>query len=372
MKKTVVQLVMFKSIYNENLQKYLNKNINFIKRFDLIEINIIDNMSEFEKVNEFKKYNEINIFNKLIYFYLFNKYLILKYGHLKGSILHIQCISGRYVFLLYFFKKTFSKIILTFWGSDLLRANNIKILLLNVLCHYADIITFGTKSFSEIFNKKFYNKYDNKIRIVDFGIQIISEIDEVTECEIKSFIKKYNICDCKKIVAIGYNRSKAHQHIKVINSIINSKVGFDEIFVIFPWTYGEEEVEYREQINNLIKDKYDYVFIDEELTNKEIAALRCLIDILINVEITDVMSSSMLETLYAKNLVITGSWLPYDDIYKEGVSMVCVNSVDEIGDKLKNLLNRQIDEMVLKQNSEIIRKLFNWETCINKWISLYE
>lgn len=372
MKNKVVQLVAFKSVYNDYLQENLKKNPDFAGDFDLIDINIEDDMMEFENAKGFKRFKDISNINRLIYFYYFNKYLILKYNYLKGSILHIQSVSAKYAFLLCFFKKVFSKIIVTFWGSDLLRAEDNKKVLLRVISHFSNIITFETKAFSELFKKQISNNYNSKIRIVDFGIQMLNDIDDVKCFDIASFKKQYGICLESKVIAIGYSRIAEHQHVKVINSLIHSNVNKEGIFIVFPWTYGEEHRGYRDQIEDSIKGKFDYVFIDNNLTNKDMAVLRCVTDILVNVETTDVMSFSMLETLYAKNIVITGSWLPYDDIYNEGVYMARVDSVDEVGNKIKYLLNNSVDTRVVDQNKKIIGKLYRWDNCINKWIDLYK
>lgn len=371
MKKKVVQLIASESLYNENLQMNLKKNEKFVSHFDLIEISIDKEMKEFEETNNIKKFKELSSFKRIIYLYRFNKYLIIKYKYLKGSILHIQFVQTKYAFMIWFFKTIFSKIVTTFWGSDLLRIKENKKILLRVISHYSDIITFETKSFSQIFCKKISDKYSDKIRIVDFGIQILDDIDNIDSNDINAFKREFKIDNDRVVAAIGYSRIVEHQHIDTINSLIKSNIKKNDIFIVIPWTYGFEVEGYREKIEDLIKDKFDYVFIDRKLTNKEMATLRCVIDILIHVETTDVLSFSMLETLYAKKNVITGSWLPYDDIYKCGVVMERVDRVDEVGERIKKILNRPLDIRIAQNNRRIIERLYRWDNCIDNWVSLY-
>ncbi len=50
---------------------------------------------------------------------------------------------------------------------------------------------------------------------------------------------------------------------------------------------------------------------------------------MIQLQATDSFSSSMRETLYAGNIVITGDWLPYGTLDEKGVFMLKVSSVEE-------------------------------------------
>lgn len=372
-KRKVVQLVSFKSAYNENLQTNLRSNHEFASNFDLVEINFEDIMIEFESRFGFKPYKEINIINKIRYLLTLNKYLINKYDHLKGSILHIQYVLPKYAFLIYFFKKTFTKTIITFWGSDVLRIDrSSKKIPLKILSWYSDIITFETKAFSDIYKKTISNKFNNKIRIVDFGIEILSIIDKITNSDIESFKQKFNINSNSKVVVIGYNKNIEQQHVKVVKSLLDSKIKKEDVFLIFPWTYGSEIVGYKDQIKDLMEDRFNYLFIENRLTDKEVAILRCCTDILVNVETTDVLSSSMLETLYAENIVITGSWLPYEDMYGIGVVMEQVDDIDEVGFKIAHLITNNYDSKIKSQNKKHIGELYIWSNCISKWVDLYK
>lgn len=372
-KRKVVQLVSFKSAYNENLQTNLRSNHEFASNFDLVEINFEDIMIEFESRFGFKPYKENSILNKIRYLFILNKYLINKYDHLKGGILHIQFVLPKYAFLIYFFKKTFTKTIITFWGSDVLRIDkNSKKIPIKVLSWYSDIITFETKAFSDIYKKTISNKFNNKIRIVDFGIEILSIIDKITHSDIESFKQKFNINSNSKVVVIGYNRNIEQQHVKVVKSLLDSKIKKEDVFLIFPWTYGSEIVGYKDQIKDLMGDRFNYLFIENRLTDKEVAILRCCTDILVNVETTDVLSSSMLETLYAENIVITGSWLPYEDMYDIGVVMEQVDDIDEVGFKIAHLITNNYYSKIKSQNKKHIGELYIWSNCISKWVDLYK
>ncbi len=371
MKTKVVQFVSFSSLYNENLQCELNKSKRFNTKFELEEINLENEMSSFEKINEIREYKKLTKFGKIIYWIRFNGFLYKKYSYLKGSVVNIQFVNSNYVFLLPFIKKIFSKVIISFWGSDLLRQEKKQYLKLRLLSNNADIISFETPEFSRIFKTKIGYKYDAKIKLARFGVSLLSEIDAITDEEIGAFLKKYKINRSKTVVAVGYNRTEAQQHIPVIDSIIKANIDRNKVFFVFPWTYGIDDNEYKKAIVSRVNDKYDYAFIEEKLSNIEVAALRCATDIMIQVQTTDVMSSSMLETLYAQNEIITGKWLPYQDIYNKGVSMNTVNDANEVGETLNNILAKRMDNEILENNKKTIKSLYAWNNSIDTWIDLY-
>lgn len=371
MKTKVVQFVSFSSLYNENLQCELNKSERFNEKFELEEINLKNEMSIFERETEIREYMKLSKFNKIVYWIRFNIFLYKKYAYLKGSVVNIQFVNSNYAFILPFIKKVFSKVIISFWGSDLLRQEKKQYFKLRLLSSNTDIISFETPEFARIFKTKIGYKYDAKIKLARFGVSLLPTIDAITDEEIEAFLEKYKINKLKTVVAVGYNRTEAQQHIPVIDSIIKANVDRDKVFLVFPWTYGINDDEYKNAIISKVCDKFDYVFIEEKLPNIEVAALRCATDIMIQVQTTDVMSSSMLETLYAKNEIITGGWLPYQDIYNKGVSVNTVNDTNEVGETLNNILAKKMKNEILEKNKRTIESLYAWNNSIDTWIDLY-
>lgn len=371
-KENVVQFESFSSIYNENLQNELKKSDEFNSFFELEVINLEREKYNFEISNSYEYYNNIFKLNKIIYWLKFNKYLKIKYYYLKGSIVDIQFADIQFFYLIPFLKSTFNKIVLSFWGSDLLRLDKKQYFKLKNLIKMVDVLSFETSEFSNIFIQKIGKKHNSKMRKVRFGINLLKQIDLLSEDDISRFARQYEINQGKQVVAIGYNRGKAHQHLLAIDSIINANVDPNLIHLVIPWTYGPNDEQYKDEICRLIDGKYTYSFIDNKLTDKEIASLRKVTDIMIQVQTTDVMSSSMLETLYAKNIIITGSWLPYNDIYDAGVVMNKVDEVAEVGKMLTDVLEEHVSEDILEKNKQVIGKLYSWESCISAWIEMYK
>lgn len=371
MKKKVVQLISFSSFYNDNLQRELRNYKDFYESYDLEVINYVKEKKSFEMEYGYDLYERLSKIEKISYWNRFNKYLKYKYALMKGSIVNIQFVSTPFFYLLPFLTSTFEKIVISFWGSDLLRLERKQFFKLEQIIKKSTIISFETPEFAKIFKKEFGDRYNSKIRMARFGISLFQVIDEIKDDDISAFASKYEIDRNKNVVAIGYNRGKEHQHLAVLQAIINECVDPNQIFLVFPWTYGPNDSQYKSEICRLIDGKYKYSFIDGNLTNIEVASLRRITSIMIQVQTTDVMSSSMLETLYSKNKVITGSWLPYGDIYSAGVVMNQVNQVGEVGKMLEHMLQEPQNEEILEKNKSIIGDLYSWNNSISTWVDLY-
>jgi hypothetical protein len=59
-------------------------------------------------------------------------------------------------------------------------------------------------------------------------------------------------------------------------------------------------------INNLV--------IEERVNDFELAEIRFVSDITINMQTTDALANSIKEAIAAQNILIVGDWLPYDYI----------------------------------------------------------
>ncbi|MBD3807847.1 MAG: hypothetical protein IE880_03920 [Epsilonproteobacteria bacterium] len=90
---------------------------------------------------------------------------------------------------------------------------------------------------------------------------------------------------------------------------------------------------------------------------------------MINILVTDSFSGSMQEFLYANNIVITGSWLPYDVFDNEGIIYEKIDSAGKLSDKLEDILsNLQSYKTNLDKNIDIISKLSSWKYNIQNWM----
>ena len=287
-----------------------------------------------------------------------------------NRILHIQFIAFENIFYLYFFRRCFSYYVLSFWGSDLLKQSKGKLLLMLPLFFFSKKITFETEEMKDIFLEKLpLFRNSRKLCYARFGLSELDEIDKISPENLDSFRTEYGLEKSLPVVVLGYNRRIEQQHIPVLESIeedLSKKIQF-----LIPWSYGNLEEGYYEKLHKILEDKKcKYVFMKKFLTDKEIACLRLITDIFIQVQITDSLSACMLESLYAGKKVITGSWLPYKFLDEKGIKMFKVDNPSEVGNVLTSILNDK--NINAKKNSEVVASFAKWNECINDWLSLYE
>ena len=369
--KKVVQFVFSTSVYNIGLQKALQQSDTFNSKYENISIDIEEVMHDFEHDQHFSEYSGLSKISKLIYWIRMNKYLMSKYAELKGSIVNIQFVSVFYVMILPFLKETFDRIVLSFWGSDLLRQSRMILFLLRALVRRADAITFETSDMVNAFRERFGRNYDDRLHIIKFGNYYLDYIDNVTDEDIASFANKYSIDMSKRIVAVGYNRFFQHRHVEAIRSIRNSGIDKEKLFIIIPWTYGPEDSEYKESIESELKDYCDHTFITEHLSNQELATLRKITDVQIIVQTTDALNGTMLEIMYAGGEVIIGAWLKYEELYERGIKMHRVENIKDVGKVLGCVLEEPLDEDKRSHNRGLIKEMFCWKSIAEEWIELY-
>lgn len=366
--KKVVQLCSFHSSYNDDLQKRLTENSEFNSEFELVKIYIDDEMNKFLSGNPIKK----SLTAKIISYFRFNKWLCRNYHfNNKQDIVNIQFVNTIHFFLCPFIKKNFNAVIVSFWGSDLLRQKKIVLKFLKRVFDIADVITVETEELKRIFLEMVSEEYESKIRIVKFGSSLLDVMDKCSESDISAFLSAWSIPSDKTIIVIGYNNCKAQQHLSAVKSILSAKLETDDIFVIIPWTYGSGDDLYRKELEDEMKGKINYCFIDKRLSDPEVGCLRFISNIFIQIQTTDSLSASMLETLYAGNNVITGNWLPYEELVQKGIKMEMINEPSETGKAVRKLIADGTSENVMRNNKMIARNILSWQENIKSWLSLY-
>jgi glycosyltransferase involved in cell wall biosynthesis len=201
-------------------------------------------------------------------------------------------------------------------------------------------------------------------------LRILRNIENSSKADNK---KSLNISGDTLVVTCGNNASQGNQHIKIINSIetVIHKLP-DNILFLFPFTYGCVRKYLLKVKDVLEKSNLNYRILTDYLGDYKIAQLRKASDIFIYLPISDQLSGSMQECLYAGNIVLTGDWLPYRILEEQGIFMLKISSVDEVGEKLIYLLNHLKKlKKSCKGNSQIIWNLSSWDKNIDNWIQMY-
>lgn len=266
-----------------------------------------------------------------------------------------------------FLKKYTKRLISTFWGSDILDIDDKRARQIEGLMTVSDKIVLSTAAMKEKFQEYYGNKYDHKIVSYLFGNQIIERSLEVGNKERKKKNPdKYN-------VAIGYNGSKRQQHLKVIEELsMLPKDVKRKLNIIVQMSYSMPNTEYKDSIKYSIykADLCGYI-IEKYLNIDETIQLRKNIDIFINSQTTDALSSSVLEYIYFGAEVLNPKWINYKEWESMGISYNKYESFSELNNLIIKIIQGGIHTDHVK-NASIIEKNFTWKNNAPKWQNLYK
>ncbi len=309
------------------------------------------------------------IFRKFVYPFdiLFN-FLRLNQQY---DVVHIHFARPIYLIIWPFIRLKGKKVIISVWGTEFLRANKRKKFLLGLMYKRADFIHCSNEELKSSIVANF-NLNSDKLMSIPFFLENLNNLDNInlSKREAKSELN-WNIN--KVQIVIGYNYNKGQQHISLLHELAKlPKNKFDKIEFVFPITYGSD-LAYRETVIARATELPCKIhFYTEFLSNEKMCEIRLAGDVFINVQITDQFSASFVESLYAGNTVITGSWLPYRLLKEAKVSYLEIDNIKEINGAINYaLLNLSELQKLNNKNKRILRDMFDQRKLANRWLEIY-
>ncbi len=270
------------------------------------------------------------------------------------------------------------KIIVNIWGSDLLRSTEIQDQYRTKIYDQADLITMRK---NDLIISKFrmkYPNYENKtIKFVKMGADIFNQLRELMNSISKIDCKKILNLDTNKIIiTIGYQADYNHKHIEILDLLLKERTiieNLNNIIFLLPLTYGATEAEKDKIIEYYSSKPIQFIYFRSFLSFSQVCMIRYASDIFINLLTTDAFSNSMREYLYTKNVVITGSWLPYDDLIDKGYYFRRIKSLQNISEELAFVLkNFKIEKEKCVINDDTLLAFSDWSIFIKEWIDIYK
>jgi len=363
-------------VYNQKLVEYLTDNYNC--RIDFLSVT--PGVSQHQAVNHIYHVNLHSsrfFFSRLIanLFHAGNFYLKLRN---KYDIIHIVYLaSTNIVFLPLLMGK--AKVVISFLGSDLNIIPNSFLgkFSQKMMLRYTDAVHLISDEFEEKYfsifgspEKCFRARYGTPI---DFTL-----LDSISADEEKSFQKEYGIDNHKLCLICGFYAKPEKQHYYIIDEILALKdASRKKIQLVIPLTYGFPD--YRNQViqyaHNKLSGKVDFTCLTEYLDDREVACLRRISDVVINLSKVDCLAATMLESIFAGAILINGSWLPYGIFKKHGIFDIKINACKP------GILSSLIENIIIDfphqkskciNNSEKIRAISSWDKNIHDWIKIYK
>lgn len=260
-------------------------------------------------------------------------------------------------------------------GSDIYRTGGFIHFMQKRLLKRADWITAESLQVLNDLGKIMKNTYSDIPHNVNrFGVTVLENINEEPVMERGRELEKWHIDENKIIITCGHNAKEQHQHLEMIDAISRlSAEARERLHLVFPLTYPKGNEVYIGSIREKLLDLgCEYTFITEFMDEHACAAWAQLSDIMIHVQTTDQLSSSMLEYMYGGSIVIAGKWLPYDNLKERGIFFLTVNEVADLTACLQECLE---DFQALKErcraNRKLIWEMSSWDAVAKEWYKLY-
>ncbi|TRX20897.1 hypothetical protein FNW25_14005 [Flavobacterium franklandianum] len=268
------------------------------------------------------------------------------------------------------------KIVCSFWGSDLLRTNDIlNFYFVKKALNKATTITCQSLELREIILSKFGRDLFDKIQIAMFPIEekIYTQMDLNYENKkkIAVFKEKFRYAPDKINILIGHSGSTYNNHLNIITALKECR-NKDKFHLIINLNYAiskSTKKKYTKELNKVLPTiGCSYVILEKFFTNEELAVSRLASDIFIHTPVSDALSSTLLELLYASNVVITGSWLPYKTFKKAKLNYHEIDSFAELSTKTDLVIeNFKSEKELSRRNKLAIQDYFFNDTTIKKW-----
>jgi hypothetical protein len=293
---------------------------------------------------------------------------------LQFDVVHVHFCIPEYLLPIYFLKNRV-KTICSFWGSDLLRINDSKdIFYQKFFLNKAELITVQTPEMARISYEKISKSLKSKTRCLKFTLSqdIFDNIDRFREDKemLKKFKEKIGMPSNKIIVSIGHNGFPENNHLKIIDELSKLKDHQLQNFYFFIHASYGANTEYIEKLKEI--GFLNIKLITDFFGPIEMAKLRLITDLLIQMPTTDALSAAMTEVLYSDNSVVSASWLPYEEFKRKGVFHFEVNTFADLPQFLNEFRRNKHRQYLQTNNPEKIKQFFFPDVTTPEWIKLYK
>ena len=262
------------------------------------------------------------------------------------------------------------RVLAYFCGSDIIRADALTCFRLKSLLIKTDHVVFASTSVQKTFEEKIGYLNDCKQTTIRLGLSVFSNIDwELTNSSIEKCKRSLGIPIGKITVSIGYNGSEAQNHLCVLKQIklISPEIK-KKILILLPMTYASTK-QYSAQVEAVAKvTGCEVMIFNEYMDHKTIAQLRLATDIFINAQVSDGLSASVLESMYAGASLLNASWLHYIEYDNWGLKYRNFSKFEDLPELLSNVMRTPL--MRNEKNREILSSKMSWHQCKVAWDKL--
>jgi len=267
-------------------------------------------------------------------------------------------------------KKYGGSILAYFCGSDIIRADALTCARLKKRLVKTDHAVFASTGVQKAYEEKIGHLNDCRQTTIRLGISVFSNIDwEMANSSIEKCKYSFGIPTDKKTVSIGYNGSEAQNHLSVLEQIklIAPEIK-EKILILIPMTYAGTK-KYVAQVSAAAKmTGCEVMIFSEYMDHKTIAKLWLATDVFINAQVSDGLSGSVLEIMYAGALLLNASWLHYSEYENWGLEYRNLSRFEDLPELLTDVIRTPLIRN--EKNREILSSTMSWQQCKIAWDKL--
>lgn len=267
-----------------------------------------------------------------------------------------------------------SRLNLNVGGSEFYRAGKAERDFKRNLIACADKVTAETVGTVREFQEYYSEETKNKMGLLPFGVEVLDWIKSIKNRNKDKLKEKFHIPKGKIVVTCGHNANEAFQHMDMIDALCNlHDEEKQKIVCVFPMTYSGKETYIQKIRTRLEETDLEHVIMTDFMDFQSMAEYALISDIMIHVQTTDQLSSTMLEEMYAGSVVIAGSWLPYQSLHEMGIFFLDVDTVPAVTAVLEDVVtNLESYKEKCVGNSEIVWNHSSWDVLAPKWRALWD
>ena len=261
------------------------------------------------------------------------------------------------------------KIVLTPWGSDVLKARPFMLKGLRKLVRLSDVVTVSKGSRFEQDVKRILDVPQSKLYDLAFGVKSIDEILAPSDITTETAKEALGITG-SYVIVVGYNANLGHNHLKVIEQIATVKDRLPSNYLlVLPLTYGGNP-EYKAKIKKCLETyRLNHLILDKYMSNLDVVNLRMATDLFIHAQNSDANAGTIAEYLLCQKKIINPVWITYPHYETYGSPFYLFSDFEE----LPEVIISAIQDSSLRVSpllKESIRRC-GWGEQSKEWVALY-
>lgn len=281
--------------------------------------------------------------------------------------------ANRYMSFVYKYLRSMSNnIVMSPWGSDILRRPEKNLEQLSYLYQKADYVTIPAESdFGKLMTQKMKVSPEKMINYGIWGSDVVDFAIKNGNAISQEDAKIYFGLENRYVITCGYNKQEAQQHKAIIQAIdqVRDKLP-NNLTLLFPMSYGGWTTtdKYGEEIKKECEQrKLHAVFVTNYLSVEELYKLRKATDMFIHVQTSDAGARSVYEYILCNKKIINGSWVRYKGLEKyKPLFYFPVDKLENLGEVIVHAYNsdnikipQEVMEIVLNRGWNKKIKMLN-------------